>query len=287
MVENTTIGGSLTIKTGEGADVLQFTNASTVFSTAIDAGSGDDSLQIGDVTVGNSLAINMDATSDTGNDTVTIAVAGIGGSLTANLGNGDNVFQLGLTGDGTTTIAGNLQVTMGAGNDSVALASLKVTNSVLLTTGAGNTTWDLDQNFFVGRDLSITATGAGDDSLVLFSDTVGVVGGNITLNLGDGTNSLVFNGTAGTASGGTFRYTGGTGTDSILLNGRLGRQLVVNLGAGNDTFEYGTTFTVQPPLSVYSAVLDGSGGNDTYINNVTAYPTAALNARTTRLRFEA
>ena len=204
----------------------------------------------------------------------------LAGNLTVDLGNGTRDFNL--TGT-SNSIGGNLSVTAGSGSQTVEVAvnnDLSVGGALSLSLGADGDIVDEDGNninvaghatfvsvnqflndgtMAIGGNLSFTSSSSTDTDS--FSTTAASsVGGDIDIDLGDGTNNANIIGILG---GSNVTYNGGSGVDDVTF-GTTGNpaDVVINLGSGNDTF------TLLPGASISPTTLtvDFGGGNDTFNN---------------------
>ncbi len=189
-------------------------------------GSADDYLAIGPGVAAHPIDLGA------GNDTI---ILGQAGGYTLNLANVENV--LGSSGNDFLTLshdASGLSIDLGAGSDNLNLAN-----------GVNSISVHNVENIF-GSDFS----GSSDDMLTLLNDVSGVsvnlANGNNTLNLAAGANSLVdvFNvqHINGTASDDVLTITDGLGTSD--------NNPIIDLGAGNDTLNFGSQFLTLTALNV-------------------------------------
>jgi VCBS repeat-containing protein len=222
------------------AGVNSFTNIFNV--DTINGSASDDTLSVGNglFTNANDLSIDLGA----GNDTLQIGSTFLNAAL-------HNVEHLvGSAGDDfytlTNDVAG-LSVDLGAGNDNLTLAN--GTNSVSVSNVES-----IQTNDWMGP--------AVDDTLTLLDDvsglTVNLQQGINTLNLAAGVNSFTGVFTVDTING--------TASDDSLsiANGPYtpNNDLSIDLGAGNDTLQIGSTFLNATLHNVEHLV--GSAGDDFY-----------------------
>jgi hypothetical protein len=248
------IPGNLTILGGQGSDVVGIAGSvgGNLLAQLSDFGSDganyfalnglappDDEFSVGSgVTItGGSQA-----------DSVAIADARIQGRVTADLGNGANLFLATTSEIGTT-----LTYIGGTGADIVATGEVAVGSGMAVLTRAGD-----DQVFTaietvgvttVGRSLSID-TGAGADVV----GVAGTVANSITVNTGDGDDEIsMFE----TQAGGSIVIMAGSGDDLVEVSDiETDRVFQALLGLGNDVFT-GATWTVNQ-----SVCIDAGPGND-------------------------
>jgi hypothetical protein len=188
----------------------------------------------------------------------------VGGNMTANLGDGVNLFQLlGASGEPVLpggSIGGSLSVSMGNGPDVGIIPANEIDllgtvgKSASFSMGNSHNVLYFDPAAVVGGNFSYTGGNGVNDldgTTSLFAGTSfqGTIGGNLLVNLGNGTNNLTF---SGTVNGSTFSYTAGTGNNTLTLTnasaggtGSNGFALTVTLaGGGNNTVAFGTTTSV-------------------------------------------
>lgn len=168
-------------------------------------------------------------------------VQGLAGKNSAiNMGQGANALEI--NADIGPASNSDLVVTGGAGVDSVTLGDdTVISNDAVFSLGAGDNLYSLNSTFAVNGNMSITA-GNGTDDLGVFA---GVIGGDLTLTLGNGDNTFTFAGaaTAGAAQSAAchdFNYYGGDGVDDITYDaddGAVENDLNVYLETGADVFD--------------------------------------------------
>lgn len=201
---------------------------------AINGTAGDDYLMVS----GNVFGHHIDLGG--GNDTVLVQAGG----ASLDLANVEHV--VGSAGDDFVNLvyqAAGLTVDLGAGNDSLNLAaginSLGVSNVEILSTGDFN-------------------GAAVDDTLTLQTDVTGLsvnlAQGHNTLNLAAGSNSFtdLYN----------VDHVAGTAADDVLTVGGgmyvpAGHSITVDLGAGDNTFAFGSTNVEMTALNVQHIVGNG------------------------------
>jgi len=248
------VPGNLTIHGGQGGDVVGIAGSvgGNLLAQLSDFGSDASNYFAlngmappeDEFSVGNGVTIIGGSQSDS----VAIADASIRGRVTADLGNGANLFVA------TTSLIGTtLTYTGGAGADIVATGEVSVGGGMAVLTRGGT-----DQVFTaietvgattVGRSLSIE-TGAG-------ADVVGVsatVANSITVNTGDGDDEIAM---FETLAGGSIVIMAGSGDDIVEVSDiETDRVFNALLGLGNDVFT-GATWTVNQAVSI-----DAGSGND-------------------------
>ncbi|MEM9220405.1 MAG: NF038122 family metalloprotease, partial [Cyanobacteria bacterium P01_F01_bin.150] len=233
---------------------------------AIAAGNGDNVVQLGKqggvVTAGD------------GHDTI----MSMGGRITIDAGDGDNVIVLDdqQSGQRTVTtgkghdyvnITGTLAtVTSGAGNDVVVLNRTNTSSSrgtFTVTAAAGDNTIKLDGGTYTQQTVT---TGDGHD-------TIEVQGASGTITSGDG-NDVIIAKPGKNASNGTFTITA-TGGDNIVQvdSGTSGRQTITT-GQGNDQIQF-TSLSATVTTGAGDDVVVGdrantSSASGTFIVNSTA-----------------
>jgi hypothetical protein len=258
---------------------LQLTGVEVLRSTKIAAGSGNDTIYLGDqITTFNNVSVRGGA----GNDIlgtfnsgagVTAKVATVtGGELKGGGGNDTIFFQV------SSTSASDLDVVGNAGNDTIQFSGSTELNSSKIAGGAGN---DTVVSFTDTATTSTIAGGAGNDSINVIN-SAGSVGllinadasgksGNDTINLllsrassnsvygGEGNDSIVV---SGTTDGGKNLYDAGTGNDTVFFNSAgastISASTVIG-GAGNDSIR----FVLASAGALNSAIIKGGAGKDT------------------------
>jgi hypothetical protein len=223
--------GRLTIRTGDGADVVDITDFA-VDQARVDTGSGDD----GDIFF-----------------PVLIANATISGSLTVNTGAGnDFVAVLGAS-------LGQLSVDTGAGNDGtpdqpVQISDVHVAGGMNVTTGQGN---DVALLAFVSADHLAVDMGSGDNQLDVTDESS--IANAMRIGMGGGNDRLRMDTFAGTFAQqtGSLSIDMGAGTDTVdFLSLIVVGKINITLGAGNDTL------TADHLFPYGDAKIDAGAGND-------------------------
>jgi hypothetical protein len=244
-----TITGDLSFAGGAGNDrvVAQGNLETNVVGgdVSIDVGAGSNVINLRNLDIGGSLTANGE---DADNVDVLLRNVPIGADLTLNLSDGaDTVSIVGAAGGDATNVAGDVTIAAGAGEDDINIRRLMAEN-VMLNAGAGDDVVDL-------RRLEVTAaldvrTARGDDQLTLANLetatlTIGTGGGNDTLS------TLLQNVTATNA----VIRTGG-GNDKLDIRDSAFQDLTLRLGAGNDRLML-TDIDVEGLLQIFAAA-----GND-------------------------
>jgi VCBS repeat-containing protein len=238
----------LSVNLGNGVNTLNLAAGANSFTNifnvdTINGTASDDTLTVGNglFTNNNDLSIDLGA----GNDTLQVGTTFFNGAL-------HNVEHLvGSASDDFYTLTNDqngLTIDMGGGNDNVNLANGSNAVSVINVENLN------------GSDFA--AGSVSNDTLTLLNDVSGLSvnldNGVNTLNLAAGVNSLVnvFNVDTinGTASDDTLTVANGLFTPN--------NDLSIDLGAGNDTLQVGSTFFNGALHNVEHLV--GSGGDDFY-----------------------
>ncbi|WP_028859705.1 Ig-like domain-containing protein, partial [Psychrobacter phenylpyruvicus] len=227
------VSGSASIKTGNDADTV--TIGSYVNNSTVDLGDGGNTLTIGDY-VSNSASI----ITGTGKDTVDIK--NYVDNATIKLGDGGSELNIG------TSVTGESYIETGSGKDIVTIG-----NEILHTTidlGDG------DNELTTGSDLRGTSSisaGSGNDIITIGGEVTSTSGGylahKVKIEAGDGDNVITVGKKedAGTERG-LYAIHGGqeafiiTGKDKdiITVHGDMvGKNAIINSGAGNDTVNVG------------------------------------------------
>ncbi len=286
-VDMTEIMSGLSIDTGAGDDLVIVDHAIVHGQTSIRMDEGDNNLFLGeesDLDVPPMFLSRVIIQSGEGSDTVEINGADIDGDLLILAGGGDNEIRLNsplipanIEVAAAIDIAGDLNVATGSGADSLfidtELLGVAIGDNATFDLGGGDNLWDLDQDFTVGRNLTISA-GSGTDDLTLFASTLGTVGRSIRVSLGHGMNDFTFNGDTRALS-----YTGGNGEDNVLISGNVDRQVLATLQGGDDTFTWDGGFTFG---GSFRTRIDGGSGIDDYDGTMNG----AVDALTRPRRFE-
>jgi len=179
------------------------------------------------VTIGGSVSLN-----NVGNILLGVsATVGRNLSVSAGVGQPETFFDVG-------TVKGNLSVSSVGTAANVALGfgallPATVQGSVSVNLGSGNDSFSFAAGSTIGASANI-ATGGGDDSVNLD----GAVGGDLTVNAGDGTDTITSAAVTGTVAG-NMSVTAGSGNDSVTLDGSVSGNLNITLGNGDDTVTIG------------------------------------------------
>lgn len=238
--ENATVGGTISVKDGNGADTIQVT-ADTAAAIAVTAGDGNDSITVtGDTTTKNisvtagtgtdSITVSNDAsaglliTVGDGADTIVAANDTVTGKLDVHAGNGADTITL------TDDTAGGVVVHVGGGTDSISLTRVTLTGKTSSTTASIDTSEGVP-----GHPLSIVA-GNGNDTITLdtvVSGTGAAQGAHWSITLGSGNNVVTINSV--TDHGFLSVSATGTGNDSVTIsNSTFTKNVVVSLPNGTE-----------------------------------------------------
>jgi VCBS repeat-containing protein len=270
-------GGNNTFDAGSGNDIIVAGDG----NDSVNTGEGNNTVSIGDgnnyVNAGSGNDI---ITTGSGNDTI---IAGAGNNV-LNVGNGNNTIDAGWGNDTITAGDGNDRVNAGAGNNVIDLGNgnnslYAAWGNDTVHAGSGNDSIDVgdgNDTVFAGAGNDSIYAGGGDDTLI------GGAGGDI-LNGGSGTDTVDFSassegvnvylgagdgngyggaggyGLGGDAQGDTYNSIEnviGSSHDDYVYGSASGS--VVDLGAGNDTFDNTEVQWVSAADTV-----DGGAGNDT------------------------
>ena len=71
-----------------------------------------------------------------------------------------------------------------------------------------------------------------------------LIGGDLKIDLGNGSNTFTFNGASGSTIGGKLTYSGGTGADTISISGQNTFKATIKTGGGNDTVAFAPDATL-------------------------------------------
>ncbi len=213
-----TIGGSLSISNT--AQIAVGVNTTVGHDVSVTVGTG---LPLTLFDVG-TINRNLSVTSTGTTSNIKLGSAGkparVLGSVTANLGNGNDTFSF-IPG---STVGGNATITTGTGNDTVSLDGAVAGN---LSLNAGDGTDAVEFSGSVSGTLGIT-DGSGNDSITL----TGTAPGAVNVTTGSGTDTI----TVTTVPGGLLTFRGGNGGDSLTLNGKGNYHVNVVFGSGDDSF---------------------------------------------------
>jgi hypothetical protein len=178
----------------------------------------------GTVTLGLTASVlgNFTINGGTGNETVNINGAGIGGTLSVHDQSGTNALNFGS--GAATTIGGSLSYTALNGNTSFTASA--VAGTALTIQNNANFNWGNGANSF-GSSTGLTVNGPnGQSSLTVTNGTGGLdittntfrgVVNTLTINSGNGTNSVTLDGTNGAVVN-TFNYGQNNGGNSVTVN---------------------------------------------------------------------
>lgn len=183
------VDGNLSITSGSSDDLLNLLGTQIEGDLAIDLGSAvtKDETNLSGLQIGGNTSI----TTSNGGDKATVNNTSMTGGLKIDLGSGTNTVELEAdVAAGATTVGGNLEITTGSGNDTIRFNTsgngLDIDGDATIDAGDGTNTFDVDQVFTVGNNLSIIS-GTSDDLIELKELEVG---GDMTMDLGSGANSL-------------------------------------------------------------------------------------------------
>ncbi|MGF1583235.1 MAG: hypothetical protein ACFCD0_28270 [Gemmataceae bacterium] len=263
------IGGNLSITTGNGDDIVMVTGPGVIGGNvrldgvntyiqdmAIVGGNFYSNVRDNEIgffdffgsTIGGSL------THFSGNniDNVNIGETFIGGNVYLNLGFDENGFTF----DQFSSVGGGLTYLGGSAGDDLSLDGTIGGNAYLNMAPA----LDLSTNTLaftgsLGGSLTYFG-GLGADEILTFS---GALAGSGYFNMGGGDNTL--DTTGATISGPSFTYLGGFNTDTLTLDGTWAlTRVFANLGAGDDVFTLET-------IDLSFLFVDFGAGMDTFTNN--------------------
>jgi hypothetical protein len=288
-------GGNLTLNVkNTGARVLDMMGGFTIGGNLMVVG-GNGGLTVNEVASPLKVAGNATFIGGFGMDVLNLTGAAgtaIGGSLTTTkfntvtTGPGDAIggsFNFNDAGEmnanhvmlNNTAIGGNLNYVGGSRSDVILMigAVTKVDGNVSVNFGSqlpadvsGILQLPSPTNIIAGN-VKVTAGSLGTDEVLLH----GVVGGNITLNLGGTLNIATVD---GLFEGASMSYTGSAGVDNLTyapMAGSNHAKLKAIMGAGNDVITFGPG-SVTPS----SAYLDFGAGTDKLFGSV-LFPATILN----------
>jgi Ca2+-binding RTX toxin-like protein len=235
----TTTNATMYVNVGNGNDSITIHGGNGTVATTIIAGSGDNSLTLGDPTTWGVYNVSLGG----GNDTVTV---GLGSATITNSGGSTHLDATHST-DLNYTGAGTDVIQLGAGYDSV------VENGSATVIGG---------SILPGGSFVPSATVQGGSGNFVFTghdgyDSVTAGSGAATLTAGNGNDTFH----AGASSNALLDASGSTGNDALY--GGSGSATLLG-GSGNDSFYGGSGNTSMVGGSGYS-VFQGSSGNTTMV----------------------
>lgn len=211
-ISHSTINGNVTVNSGLGDTLGQFTNVRILGSLKYTT---------------NSSALIP------GNDEIQADALAVSGDITMALANGDNEFAGQFT---PVEAGGSFSYTGGTGVDRVVFDAGAIFGTSATIALGDNNNFMMAQaslGLFVGTKLTVTA-GAGIDFIALTSSDASRVAGAASFNLGNGQNTLLLN----RLRAGSLGLTTGTGDDiATLKNLTVAGGLAVLGGDGKNTFQ--------------------------------------------------
>ncbi|MBW4617755.1 MAG: hypothetical protein KME21_32120, partial [Desmonostoc vinosum HA7617-LM4] len=220
-----------------GSDVDTFNIQATTNPITIDAGAGDDRINLG------SLAPNLGGT-----------VNNITGALTISGGEGNDQLTIDDSGD-TAANTGNLTATTitGLGTNGISYGTVETLN---INLGSGADTFNVQAT---SASTTVNA-GAGNDVITVGSATpatVNAIAGALTINGGADSDTVTINDSGDTtANTGTLTATTLTGLGTNGISYGTVENLNINLGSGADTF------TIQATNASTTTTVNTGAGND-------------------------
>jgi hypothetical protein len=282
------IQDDLKIRAGDGNDAIKAAVTGSLAikdSTSISLGAGTSSITLGNTTIGDDLTINAKKA------TTTIAFgSGVGqtfsvaGNVDVDTGSGDNTLTMGLAGLGKATVSGKLDA---SGLTAFTLApGSSVGKTVSLNAGAKPMTYTFSAGSSVGDNVSIRNKGNTPlaSSVLVFNGTIGnnlrirlgntagdtismsgSVGGNMTVKAGKNGKIISLSPTA--SVGGDFEASLGNalaGQNLVSITGgaKVGGEVEVKLG--NTTNPGGNLLDLSGAKIGGDVEVCGGSGGDTY-----------------------
>jgi hypothetical protein len=253
-----TVGGTLTLNGGNGADTILLDLNGHIFggNAKLNAGLGNNTVNVDSVAAADGqLQGNLSITSGSGADSVTIgatnAVSLGGVNDTINTGGGGDTVHVSHASilSGNVTFLNANTITFGDGTNVAQAGNLTIKNAAL---GGQASSFTLAANSVVNHSFAFTG-GNGMDTV----DIEGALDGSAQITTGNSTNSLTI-GPAATVNSG-LTYTGGSGADTVSIDAGavISGNLTLNLGDGNNTGNFNTAFTVNGSMTV-----NGGSGDD-------------------------
>ena len=283
--------GNMSIDIGDGIRTLNFSGFNNSIGGDLTVIGGTDSQTV-EVGVNANFAVGGNASFDLGLGVDTVDEDGSDVSITGdldflgvNLFENNGIMVVGgnlsfdttnesedseLDNDGSLTVTGNLTYIGGDEVDDVFINDgTMIGGDLFADLGDGITAGadDQDVNLTLGSSVGGTFTVISGDSTngdSVEMDGVTSIGGDINVDLGDGSNTASFLGTFG---GTDISYFGGADTDLVVF-GMTGANanVNVNLFSGDDSFSLNAGAVIGPKLRV-----DFGGGTDTFTNNFGAF----------------
>jgi hypothetical protein len=188
----------------------------------------------GDLTINN-------GTNDTDEEeAISVGDVFIAGSLGINGGAGRDVVNVSFA-----EVLQSLAITVGAGNDEVNVFNTRVVDEAFIRLGLGDDflSWIADDSIGVdvGGSMTIQGGGGNDDVDILGIDSgagaIEIAGGlNLLLGSGDDGGAVVTPVTLSFVNAGSAsKIYGGTGDDVVEISDSYFADLILRMGAGNDT----------------------------------------------------
>ncbi len=223
---------------------------------------------------------NVNVSTGTASDVVTLRALSVSGSTQFNLGEGANAFTMGTqtAALATASFNGNFGLTEGNGaNTNNVVEGMAVGGDVNVKIGDGNSTFvDVAGSRPVTNGSFNLTAGNGNDTITLFGDTLTAsLAGNATIKVGNGNNTVLVSG----APAGTLNFTCGAGTDSLTLTAGAIAQVWnvdLNFGIKSDTLAL-TASSVFPRVTLAGSITGSGVAINTFTNvGFTLSPTLLL-----------
>jgi hypothetical protein len=261
-VDDGTIDGSLTVRTGNGDDDVEIGELDPVTvggSVNVDIGAGAlDNFNFEQSTINGNLRV-------VGANTLTFNDGIVDGSVSVDSRRDAGGVTMADTAG--NTIGGNLLVTTGAGADDVDVNGV-VSGNVVASLGNGDNDFSVNTTATILGNLTVTSGTGADD----IEHVVAVIGGNMTVNAGNGDDTVRFDGA--TLLGRSVTLLGGNGDDLFEVGALTapGARLTCLGGNGADTIDF-----LSVP-DVASAYIDGGNGVDAFnVTGTIAFPIVVRN----------
>ena len=221
------VATDVNVNTGAGSDsinVAQNLGVTIHGDVSLQGGAGQKTILIGSASGAVAIDGNLNVTTGSGNDSVTVdflTVGAVKGTLAINTGLGDDTVKLATAGD----------VAVPHGSASIDTGDASTSDSVTVGTTHSVT---------ISGDLSIH-TGSGNDAVILDSLTVGSIFGSLAIStgVGDDTITIAGNGDVSVSNGSVFIDTGDGVSDTVLVGAghtvTIAQDLSIHTGDGNDT----------------------------------------------------
>jgi len=255
---NLTGTGSSSINLGANAeldaDILTLTTVDIAGALSIRTGDGDDLVTTDNVTVDRNLSVDLGAGGDTLNAQTSLTVHG---STSLRLGDGDNTVNV----SGTVAWDRGLSVRGGDGIDDVDINAVVTTSgNVSVSLYDGNDLLNIDGTFTTDRSVTVNTSDGIDDISI-----DGLTGVRLSVTAGSEDNAVALSNVPVSSS---LSLYGGTSVDDISLNTVNAASTYLALNGGNDIVNVNglADLAARTRLTIFG----GSGDETLNLSNVLA-----------------